>query len=52
MSSPERKDAPDPETGENSSGPNLIVLYALVAFGALLAMACAAAIVWPFYQRR
>ncbi len=37
---------------EPPQGPNLFLLYALIAFGTLLAMACAAAIVWPFYHRR
>jgi hypothetical protein len=36
---------------EQPQGPNLIVLYLLILLGALLAMACAAAIVWPFYHR-
>lgn len=37
---------------EEPQGPNLVLLYTLLALGALLAMVCAAAIVWPFYHRR
>lgn len=33
-------------------GPNLILLYSLLALGLLAAMAFAALIVWPFYARR
>lgn len=36
---------------KDSSGPNLVLIYSLVALGALLAIACAAMIVWPFYHR-
>jgi len=41
---------PDPE--EDRSGPNLLLMYALLAFGILAAMAFAAMVVWPFYARR
>ena len=46
-----RKHLTDAELEENS-GPNLFVLYALVAAGILLAMAFAAMVIWPFYLRR
>ena len=36
----------------DKSGPNLILLYSLIALGFLAAMAVAAMIVWPFYVRR
>jgi len=35
-----------------SKGPNLFLLYALLLLALLGAMAVAAMIVWPFYQRR
>jgi hypothetical protein len=34
------------------SGLNLVVIYALLALGILAAMAFAAMVVWPFYQRK
>jgi hypothetical protein len=40
------------EIDENNPGPNLILMYSLLALGILAAMAFAAAIVWPFYMRR
>jgi hypothetical protein len=54
MSSPVLKPVPPPETQpvEENKGPNLILLYALVALGLLAAMAFAAMVVWPFYLRR
>jgi len=35
-----------------SKGPNLILLYALLALGLVAAMAFAAMVIWPFYLRR
>jgi len=40
------------EERETGKGPNLFVLYALLALALLGAMAVAAMIVWPFYMRR
>jgi hypothetical protein len=40
-----------PQADGASKGPNLVLIYTLIALGALLAMACAAMIVWPFYHR-
>lgn len=37
---------------EPSRGPSLVVLYSCVALALLLALACAAMIVLPFYLRR
>ncbi|WP_263356006.1 hypothetical protein [Acidicapsa ligni] len=37
---------------EEDSGPNLIILYSLLALALLAAIAFAAMIVWPFYVRR
>jgi hypothetical protein len=39
-----------PET--EPKGPNLILLYALLALGLLAAAGFAAMVVWPFYLRR
>jgi hypothetical protein len=40
------------EPEEKSKGPNLILLYTLLALGLLAAMAFAAMVIWPFYLRR
>jgi hypothetical protein len=45
---PEQPANPDPP----SRGPNLVVLYALLALALIAAISFAAAIVWPFYLRR
>lgn len=37
---------------ERPSGPNLVLLYSILAFALLVAMGCAALIVLPFYHRR
>lgn len=56
MSDPSQR--PDPEDQRSDSeddpprSPNLILIYALLAFGLLLAFAIAAMVVWPFYVRR
>jgi hypothetical protein len=42
----------DDEDEQESKGPNLFVLYAILAFGLLAAMGFAAMIVYPFYVRR
>jgi hypothetical protein len=55
MSKPSPTSGHDPhedESGEPSKGPNLILLYTLLALALLGAMAVAAAIVWPFYTHR
>ncbi|HXE05861.1 MAG TPA: hypothetical protein VN579_07740 [Bryobacteraceae bacterium] len=44
-----------PENGENeepSKGPNLVLMYSLIALAMLVATAIAAMIVLPFYLRR
>ncbi len=45
---------PDPqnESDPPSRGPNLIILYLLLALALVAAISFAAAIVWPFYLRR
>jgi hypothetical protein len=45
---PEGKDEPE----ERSSGPNLVVVYGLIALAMLAAIAVAALVVLPFYHRR
>jgi hypothetical protein len=50
--SPSSSDPAEPEDPPKDKGPNLFILYALLALGLLGAMAVAAAIVYPFYQRR
>ena len=35
-----------------SKGPNLVLIYSLLALGLLAAMAFAAMVIWPFYLRR
>ena len=42
----------DGEIEEPSPGPNLKLLYGLIAFALLAAMGLAALIVLPFYRRR
>jgi hypothetical protein len=41
-----------PELEQEQKGPNLILLYTLLALALLGAMAFAAMIVWPFYKHR
>ncbi len=45
---------PDPLDDQEAEGkgPNLFLLYGLLALALLGAMAVAAMIVWPFYLRR
>ncbi len=43
---------PQPEPDPPSRGPNLVVLYLLLALALVAAISFAAAIVWPFYLRR
>ena len=53
MSNPESSGkAPQGPIEEESSGPNLKVIYSLVAFALVAAIAVAALIVFPFYVRR
>jgi hypothetical protein len=37
---------------EGAHGPNLVVLYSLIALALAVAIGLAMLIVWPFYQRR
>jgi len=49
MSSPQDQNDSDRSP---SSGPNLVVIYGLIAFALVAAIAIAVLIVLPFYQRR
>ena len=40
------------EQDEPSRGPNLTLIYSLMALALLVAIGCAALIVLPFYHRR
>lgn len=40
------------ESEEESKGPNLVLLYGLIALGLLVAMVIAGLIVLPFYRHR
>lgn len=46
---------PQPQTDHEETpakGPNLVVLYLLLALALIAAISFAVAIVWPFYLRR
>jgi len=45
-------DPKDADGGEPAQGPNLVLLYSLIALALAVAIALAALIVWPFYLRR
>jgi hypothetical protein len=48
---PEDRKSESEEEDDSPQGPNLVLLYSLIALAILLATACAAMIVWPFYQQ-
>jgi hypothetical protein len=52
MNKPTQSPDTTPELEQEQKGPNLILLYALLALALLGAMTFAAMIVWPFYLRR
>jgi hypothetical protein len=58
MSDTQKKSSPTPqseipeEPDEANRGPNLVLLYSLLALALLAAMAFAAMVVWPFYKTR
>ena len=53
MSSPTQRRPTLPEGDEpESKGPNLFLLYGLLALGLLAAMAFAVMVIFPFYLRR
>ena len=47
---PEQESEPEPEP--ESRGPNLVLLYSLLALALIAAMTFAALVVWPFYKQR
>lgn len=49
---PEERKPDNPESDEPSKGPNLVLLYSLIALAILVATVIAAIIVLPFYLRR
>jgi hypothetical protein len=54
MNDPDRPEADSKDAGgdEAAQGPNLILLYSLIALALAVAIGLAALIVLPFYQRR
>jgi hypothetical protein len=54
MSEPDRESASAEEDRNDkaSQGPNLVLLYSLIALALVAAIAFAMMIVMPFYQRR
>jgi hypothetical protein len=53
MSEPERRDGADTAADSGrSQGPNLKLIYSLIALALLLAMGLASLIVLPFYRSR
>ena len=53
MNTPEPEDPKlkNEEEDDSPQGPNLVVLYSLIALAILLAIFFAGMIVWPFYQQ-
>lgn len=49
---PENPKSDRAENHEPSRGPNLVLMYSLIALAILVAFGCAAMIVLPFYLRR
>jgi hypothetical protein len=45
-------DAEEPPSSERNQGPNLILLYSLIALALATAIGLALMIVMPFYHRR
>jgi hypothetical protein len=52
MSKPQPQPGHPAEDEPESKGPNIIVLYALLALGLLAAMGFAWMVILPFYHRR
>jgi hypothetical protein len=44
--------SPEPEPESESKGPNLVLLYSILALGLLAAIGFAVMVIWPFYLRR
>jgi hypothetical protein len=45
-------DRPQSHEGEESRGPNLVLLYSLIALALVAAIGLAGLIILPFYRRR
>jgi hypothetical protein len=41
-----------PESESESKGPNLVLLYSILALALLAAIGFAVMVIWPFYLRR
>jgi hypothetical protein len=52
MSDRNRTTETNEEDLEKPQGPNLVLVYSLIALGLLIAIVFAAIIVWPFYKAR
>jgi len=52
MSNAERPGSEPEDTNEPSGGPNLVLLYGLIALALATAIAIATLIVLPFYHQR
>jgi hypothetical protein len=52
MSERDRSPRASKSDEEGPQGPNLVLVYSLIALGLLIAFAFAALIVWPFYKAR
>jgi len=46
------RDLTKSESEEEPKGPNLILLYSLLALALVVAITFAALVVWPFYLRK
>jgi hypothetical protein len=49
---PKPESSQEPEEDAPSQGPNLVLIYSLIAFALVAAIFLAGLIVLPFYQRR
>jgi hypothetical protein len=47
-----REGSPEGTAEENARGPNLVLIYGIIALALAAAVAIAAMIVLPFYRRR
>jgi hypothetical protein len=44
--------SPESDQESEPQGPNLVLLYSILALGLLAAMGFAVMVIWPFYLRR
>lgn len=52
MSERDQNTPPENQDREEPQGPNLMLMYSLIALGLVIAIVFAALIVWPFYKAR